>query len=121
MFKERLIKPIITQFLPEPNGYLHISYAKAIAVNFGFTRFYSRNYYLYYDNINPEKEEEKYFMAIFDMIWWLGFELFKIIYSSDNFGKLYEPVEKLIGLDKVYVCYYNGEKDILYIFSIALC
>lgn len=30
-------------------------------------------------------------------------------YSSDNFDKLYELAEKLIGLEKAYVCHCGGK------------
>jgi len=42
------------------------------------------------------------------MVRWLGFSPHAITYSSDNFQKLYDLAEKLIGLDKAYVCYCNG-------------
>ncbi len=42
------------------------------------------------------------------MVRWLGFEPYKITYSSDNFDKLYELAEKLITLGKAYVCHCGG-------------
>lgn len=42
------------------------------------------------------------------MVRWLGFEPYKITYSSDNFGRLYELAEKLITLGKAYVCHCGG-------------
>lgn len=104
VYKERPDKSVVTRFPPEPNGYLHIGHAKAIAVNFGFARYHGGVCYLRYDDTNPEKEEEKYFTAIQDVVRWLGFEPYKITYSSDNFGKLYDLAEKLIGQGKAYVC-----------------
>jgi glutaminyl-tRNA synthetase len=64
--------------------------------------------YLRFDDTNPEAEEEIYFTAIEEMVRWLGFEPYKITHSSDNFDKLYELAEKLITLDKAYVCHCGG-------------
>ncbi|KAM3533838.1 hypothetical protein MY4038_002938 [Beauveria bassiana] len=105
VYKERPVKNVITRFPPEPNGYLHIGHAKAIAVNFGFAKYHGGVTYLRFDDTNPEKEEEKYFDAIQEIVKWLGFEPYKVTYSSDNFQKLYDLAEKLINIGKAYVCY----------------
>lgn len=105
VYAEREVTPVLTRFPPEPNGFLHIGHAKAIAVNFGFARHHGGKCYLRYDDTNPEAEEQKYFDAILDNVRWLGFEPYKITHSSDNFQKLYDLAEKLINLDKGYVCH----------------
>ncbi|CCU74784.1 glutaminyl-tRNA synthetase [Blumeria hordei DH14] len=104
VYKERPVKPVTTRFPPEPNGYLHIGHAKAIAVNFGFAKFHGGDCYLRFDDTNPEAEEEKYFIAIQELIEWLGFKPCAVTYSSDNFDKLYEKAEELIQLQKAYIC-----------------
>ena len=111
VYHERPVKNVVTRFPPEPNGYLHIGHAKAIAVNFGFAKHHGGVCYLRFDDTNPEKEEEKYFTAIQEMVRWLGFEPFKVTYSSDNFQKLYEMAEKLVHLGKAYVCSCTGTYD----------
>ncbi|KAK1759198.1 tRNA synthetases class I, catalytic domain-containing protein [Echria macrotheca] len=110
VYNERPVKPVVTRFPPEPNGFLHIGHAKAIAVNFGFAKYHGGNCYLRYDDTNPEAEEEIYFTAIEDMVRWLGFSPHAITYSSDNFQKLYDLAEKLINLGKAYVCYCDDEE-----------
>ena len=109
VYKERPVKPVVTRFPPEPNGFLHIGHAKAIAVNFGFAKYHGGECYLRFDDTNPEAEEEKYFTAIKEMVAWLGFKPYDITYSSDNFDKLYEKAEELIKLEKAYVCHCGGK------------
>lgn len=46
VYKERSVKPVFTRFPPEPNGFLHIGHAKAIAVNFGFAKHHGGQCYL---------------------------------------------------------------------------
>jgi len=105
VYEEKPVQNVRSRFPPEPNGYLHIGHCKAIAVNFGFAKHYKGVCFLRYDDTNPEKEEEKYFTSILDIIRWLGFEPYKITYSSDNFDRLYELAEELIRKDKAYVCH----------------
>lgn len=61
-----------TRFPPEPNGILHIGHAKAININFGYAAAHDGVCFLRYDDTNPEKEEEKFFIGIKDMVEWLG-------------------------------------------------
>jgi glutaminyl-tRNA synthetase len=107
---ERPAEHVFTRFPPEPNGYLHIGHSKAITVNFGFAQYHRGDCYLRFDDTNPEAEEEKFFVAIEEMIEWLGFKPYKITYSSDNFDKLYELAEKLIEYDGAYVCHCTDEE-----------
>lgn len=61
-----------TRFPPEPNGILHIGHAKAININFGYAAAHDGVCFLRYDDTNPEKEEEKFFIGIKEMVEWLG-------------------------------------------------
>ncbi|KAF9076844.1 tRNA synthetases class I, catalytic domain-containing protein [Rhodocollybia butyracea] len=99
-----------TRFPPEPNGYLHIGHSKAIFVNFGYAAFHGGKCYLRYDDTNPEKEEQRYFDSILETIRWLGYEPWKVTYSSDYFDQLYELAVELIRRDKAYVCHCTQEQ-----------
>ncbi|KAL9082206.1 MAG: hypothetical protein Q9159_006602 [Coniocarpon cinnabarinum] len=96
---------VTTRFPPEPNGYLHVGHAKAIAVNFGFAKFYGGKCYLRYDDTNPEKEEEQYFTSIRETVKWLGYKPYDITHSSDRFDRLYQLAEILIERGGAYVCH----------------
>ncbi|KAG1652429.1 putative glutamine--tRNA ligase [Nymphon striatum] len=61
-----------TRFPPEPNGLLHIGHAKAININFGYAAAHDGTCFLRYDDTNPEKEEEQFFVGIKDMVTWLA-------------------------------------------------
>jgi len=101
---------VFTRFPPEPNGYLHIGHSKAIAVNFGYARYHGGECYLRYDDTNPESEEERYIVAIREIIEWLGFKPYKITHASDHFDRLYELAEELIKRDKGYVCHCTADE-----------
>ena len=101
---------VFTRFPPEPNGYLHIGHSKAIAINFGYARYHGGETYLRYDDTNPEAEEERYIVAIREIIEWLGFRPYKITHASDHFDRLYELAEDLIRRDKGYVCHCTAEQ-----------
>uniref|UniRef100_A0A3Q3ETX9 Glutamine--tRNA ligase n=1 Tax=Labrus bergylta TaxID=56723 RepID=A0A3Q3ETX9_9LABR len=101
---------IHTRFPPEPNGILHIGHAKAINFNFGYAKANNGICFLRYDDTNPEKEEEKYFTAIKDMVEWLGYEPHAITHASDNFQRLYDLAVDLIRRGHAYVCHQKGEE-----------
>lgn len=82
-----------------------------------------------YDDTNPEKEEEKFFTAIKDMVSWLGklrtfflqsqkfkflidsgYKPYKITHSSDNFDQLYKWAVELIKKGLVYVCHQTADE-----------
>lgn len=101
---------IRTRFPPEPNGILHIGHAKAINFNFGYAKANNGICFLRYDDTNPEKEEEKYFTAIRDMVEWLGYKPHAVTHASDNFQQLYDLAVDLVRRGHAYVCHQKGEE-----------
>jgi len=94
-----------TRFPPEPNGYLHIGHAKAIALNFSIAAQYKGLCNLRLDDTNPTKEEQEYIESIEEDVRWLGFNWDdRLYYTSDYFQKLYECAIELIKKGKAYVC-----------------
>ncbi|XP_077301013.1 glutaminyl-tRNA synthetase isoform X2 [Arctopsyche grandis] len=99
-----------TRFPPEPNGILHIGHAKAININFGYAAAHGGVCYLRYDDTNPEKEEEKFFVGIKDMVDWLGYKPAAVTHSSDNFQQLYKWAVELIKKGFAYVCHQTTDE-----------
>jgi glutaminyl-tRNA synthetase len=95
---------IVTRFPPEPNGYLHIGHAKAIALNFGTAREFGGRCHLRFDDTNPTKEEQEYIDAIKTDVHWLGYDWGEhLFHASDYFEQLYDWAEHLIRAGKAYV------------------
>ena len=93
-----------TRFPPEPNGYLHIGHAKAIATDFGVAKDFGGLCNLRFDDTNPVKEETEYVESIKEDIAWLGHDWGdRELYASDYYGQLYEWAVELIKKGKAYV------------------
>jgi glutaminyl-tRNA synthetase len=97
-------KTVRTRFPPEPNGYLHIGHAKAIAVDFGIASDFGGTCNLRFDDTNPVKEDQEYVDGILNDIRWLGYQWDKLLYASDYFESLYQMAVALIKSGKAYVC-----------------
>ena len=88
---------VVTRFPPEPNGYLHIGHAKAIAVDFGIAADFGGVCNLRFDDTNPSKEDHEYIDSIMEDVRWLGFDWEnRLYYASDYFEKTFELAEVLI-------------------------
>lgn len=94
---------IQTRFPPEPNGYLHIGHAKAIALDFGIARQYGGTCNLRFDDTNPVKEDTEYIDSIENDIRWLGFQWDHVYYASDYFQELWDFAVWLIQQGRAYV------------------
>lgn len=116
-----------TRFPPEPNGYLHIGHAKAIALDFGLARSYGGVCHMRFDDTNPEKEDQEYVDSILESVRWLGFDWSAspeemslarasqdsdatsgkarphLYFASDYFESLYEFAEYLVTTGHAYV------------------
>ncbi|XP_073295082.1 glutamine--tRNA ligase, cytoplasmic [Primulina huaijiensis] len=101
---------VFTRFPPEPNGYLHIGHAKAMFVDFGLAKERGGCCYLRYDDTNPEAEKKEYIDHIEEIVGWMGWEPFKITYTSDYFQELYELAVELIRRGHAYVDHQTPDK-----------
>ncbi|OMP08113.1 Glutamyl/glutaminyl-tRNA synthetase, class Ib [Corchorus olitorius] len=101
---------VLTRFPPEPNGYLHIGHAKAMFVDFGLAKERGGWCYLRYDDTNPEAEKKEYINHIEEIVQWMGWEPFKITYTSDYFQELYDLAVELIRRGHAYVDHQTPEE-----------
>ncbi len=101
---------IVTRFPPEPNGYLHLGHAKAAFLGYVSAKNHSGTFVVRFDDTNPEKEKQEYVDAILEDLNWLGITDYLLYYSSDYIDYIYGEIEKLIMLDKAYVCQCENNK-----------
>lgn len=99
-----------TRFPPEPNGYLHIGHAKAIAMDFGVAEKFGGTCNLRMDDTNPQKEDHEYVEAIERDIKWLGYSWDKVLYASDYFQELWDFAEELIKIGRAYIDEQSSEQ-----------
>ena len=99
-----------TRFPPEPNGYLHIGHAKAIALDFGIAERFGGVCNLRMDDTNPQKEDHEYVEAIKRDIEWLGYKWDNIYYASDYFQDLWDFAMALIKQGRAYVDEQSSEE-----------
>ncbi len=98
------------RFPPEPNGYLHIGHASAIALNFGLGIDYNAPVNLRFDDTNPAKEEQEFVDAIKRDVEWLGYKWAEERYASDYFQQLYDWAVQFIKNGKAYIDSQSSEE-----------
>jgi len=104
-----------TRFPPEPNGFLHIGHAKAMAFNFGQAALAREQgiggeTILRFDDTNPEAEEQVYIDAILEDVAWLGHKPIRVAYTSDYFAQMYDLALQLIDQAQAYTCRCSREE-----------
>ncbi|MDP6511617.1 MAG: glutamate--tRNA ligase family protein, partial [SAR202 cluster bacterium] len=73
-----------TRFPPEPNGYLHVGHATAIALDFMAAEEFGGKCNLRFDDTNPTKEEVEFVESQMEDIRWLGFDWGdRLFFASD--------------------------------------
>ncbi|RVW95297.1 Glutamine--tRNA ligase, cytoplasmic [Vitis vinifera] len=66
--------------------------------------------YVRFDDTNPEAEKKEYIDHIEEIVQWMGWEPFKITYTSDYFQDLYDLAVELIRRGQAYVDHQTPEE-----------
>ena len=103
-FENGVNNRVQTCFVFEPDGYLNISHAKAVCINFETAKNYNGFCNLRIDDTKFSIESNKYVDAAMDDIKWLGYSWDNVLYTSSYFDFIYECAIKLIKNGKAYVC-----------------
>ncbi|MGC9310267.1 MAG: glutamate--tRNA ligase [Candidatus Aenigmatarchaeota archaeon] len=96
----------VVRFAPNPNGPLHLGNARQAVVNWLYRNLYNGTYILRYDDTDPKNKvpvKEAYRWIVEDLEW-LGVKPDKVYHASKRLPIYYEHFEKLIKMEKAYIC-----------------
>ncbi len=107
----RETKNVVTRLAPEPSKYLHLGHAISFLLNHLYAQRYNGKCYLRFEDTNPEKVSREFVDADLDDIQdFLGIKVDGVRFISDDMQLLYDYAEKLIKLEKAYMCFCDREK-----------
>jgi len=101
---------VVTRFLPEPNGFMHLGHAKAAFLSYEAATEYAGKCILRFDDTNPEKEKQEFVDAIKQDLEWLGMKFEREVYSSDKMPEFYKLATQLVKQGDAYVCSCEKER-----------
>ncbi|MFB6145288.1 MAG: glutamate--tRNA ligase [Candidatus Nanohaloarchaea archaeon] len=103
---------VVVRFAPNPNGPPHLGHCRGMVINGELRDKYDGKLILRFDDTDPVNKrplKEAYEMYEEDYTW-LGYEPDEVRYSSKNFDTYIEYAEKLIEMEKAYVCKCSQEE-----------
>lgn len=102
---------VVTRMAPEPSKYNHLGHAMTFILNYLYSKKYGGKCLLRFEDTNPEKVKEEYVQAMKEDVFdYLGIKPDSIRVVSDDMPLLYEYAEKLIDMDKAYMCFCDRDK-----------
>lgn len=101
---------VVTRLAPEPSKYNHLGHAMSFLLNYRYAKKYDGKCLLRFEDTNPEKVTLEYVDAMKeDVLDYLDIKVDAIKFVSDDMDLLYDFAEKLIEMDKAYMCFCDRE------------
>jgi len=98
-------KKVVMRFEPSPSGPMTIGHAYVMGLNHLFVERYRGKLILRIGDTNPENiYEPAYKLLIEDANWLTSNGVSEVVVQSTRLKRYYEYFEKLLALDKVYIC-----------------
>lgn len=108
--KDAIKGKVATRMPPEPSKYAHIGHALTFLINYLYAKKYDGKCILRFEDTNPETAAQEYVDAIKDDVSYLGIKPDKTVIVSNDMPTFYKFAEKLIKMEKAYVCFCAREK-----------
>lgn len=102
---------VVMRVAPSVSGPLHIGHAYIIALNSEYAKKYNGKLILRLEDTNPENLYAPAYKLIEDDTRWLtGNNVHSVFVQSERLHTYYDYAEKLINMEKAYVCTCDGDK-----------
>lgn len=102
---------VVMRFEPSPSGPLHIGHAYVICLNEAYRKKYQGKFILRISDTNPENIYKPAYKMIPEEAQWLTKgKIDEVHRQSDRLQSYYDCFEKLINLEKAYVCVCDPEE-----------
>ncbi|MBI2141883.1 glutamate--tRNA ligase [Candidatus Woesearchaeota archaeon] len=102
---------VVTRLAPEPSKHLHIGHALSFIINYLYAKKYEGKCILRFEDTNPATAKKEYIASMEDEIRnYLKISPDRTITVSNDMPKFYEYAEKLISMEKAYVCFCSRER-----------
>lgn len=104
-------KKVVMRFEPSPSGPLHVGHAYVLSLNSEYCKKYKGKLILRIGDTNPENiYEPAYDLIKKDAEWITKNNIKEILTQSDRLEIYYKYMEKLLDLEKAYICTCDPEK-----------
>ena len=102
---------IVVRIAPSPSGPLHIGHAYGASLNYEYAKIYNGKFIVRIEDTNPEKiYPQAYELIKRDAQWLTENKITKIIVQSNRLKIYYDYAEKLVNMNKAYVCECDTDK-----------
>ena len=96
----------VFRFAPSPNGWLHLGHAYSALLNFSAAQRSGGQFLLRIENIDPVRSRQKFELAIFSDLAWLGLEWPEPVRrQSEHFDDYRSALQRLAGQGLLYPCF----------------
>jgi len=96
---------VVTRIAPSPSGPLHVGHAYGASLNYEYVKMYGGKFIARIEDTNPENiYEPAYDLIEEDANWLSDNNVSQVVIQSSRLGIYYDHAEKLVNMDKAYVC-----------------
>ncbi|MBU0456817.1 MAG: glutamate--tRNA ligase [Nanoarchaeota archaeon] len=96
---------VVVRIAPSPSGPMHVGHAYGASLNYEYAKMYEGKFIVRIEDTNPENlYSPAYDLIPNDAEWLTDNNVTEVIIQSSRLGIYYDCAEKLVSMEKAYVC-----------------